>query len=118
MRDVFDDKFKASKKPEIDLKQLHAKIAQLTLTSVFWKARSTRPVCCRVQRHDGSLQQAKPRASGQSPGSSRFSLHYARRPASQIDLKLMHRIDELHMVYPFAGSRMMKGLLRQEDITV
>ncbi|MDB2423684.1 IS3 family transposase, partial [Paracoccaceae bacterium] len=28
--------------------------------------------------------------------------------------KLMRRIDELHMEYPFAGSRMMKGLLRQE----
>jgi hypothetical protein len=26
----------------------------------------------------------------------------------------MRRIDELHMEYPFAGSRMMKELLRQE----
>jgi putative transposase len=26
----------------------------------------------------------------------------------------MRRIDELHMEFPFAGSRMMKGLLRQE----
>ena len=29
----------------------------------------------------------------------------------------MRRIDELHMEYPFAGSRMMKGLLRQEGFT-
>jgi putative transposase len=29
----------------------------------------------------------------------------------------MRRIDELHMEFPFAGSRMMKGLLRQEGFT-
>ena len=43
---------------------------------------------------------------------SRGSLYYERRPTSEDDLKLMRRIDELHMEYPFAGSRMMKGLLR------
>ncbi len=47
-------------------------------------------------------------------GISRGSLYYEPRPASADDLKLMRRIDELHMEYPFAGSRMMKGLLRQE----
>ena len=47
-------------------------------------------------------------------GISRGSLYYEPRPVSQDDLKLMRRIDELHMDYPFAGSRMMKGLLRQE----
>ena len=29
----------------------------------------------------------------------------------------MRRIDVLHMDYPFAGNRMMKGLLRQEGFT-
>ncbi len=50
-------------------------------------------------------------------GISRGSLYYAPRPTSDADLKLMRRIDELHMEYPFAGSRMMKGLLRQEGFT-
>ncbi|KZY30415.1 integrase [Roseovarius sp. HI0049] len=50
-------------------------------------------------------------------GISRGSLYYAPRPASEDDLRLMRRIDELHMDYPFAGSRMMKGLLRQEGFT-
>jgi len=45
---------------------------------------------------------------------SRGSLYYTPRPTSEANLKLMRRIDELHMEYPFAGSRMMKGLLRQE----
>ena len=48
---------------------------------------------------------------------SRGSLYYEPRPTSGDDLKLMRRIDELHMEYPFAGSRMMKGLLRQEGFT-
>ncbi|PTM94938.1 putative transposase [Rhodovulum imhoffii] len=50
-------------------------------------------------------------------GISRGSLYYDPRPACEDDLKLMRRIDDLHMEYPFAGSRMMKGLLRQEGFT-
>ena len=50
-------------------------------------------------------------------GISRGSLYYEPRPTSNADLKLMRRIDELHMEYPFAGSRMIKGLLRQEGFT-
>lgn len=48
---------------------------------------------------------------------SRGSLYYEPRPVCEDDLRLMRRIDELHMEYPFAGSRMMKGLLRQEGFT-
>ncbi len=50
-------------------------------------------------------------------GISRDSLYYDPRPVCEDDLKLMRRIDELHMEYPFAGSRMMMGLLRQEGFT-
>ncbi|GHK58178.1 hypothetical protein KPZU09_79140 [Klebsiella pneumoniae] len=32
------------------------------------------------------------------------------------DLALMRRIDELHLDYPFAGSRMLQGLLRGEGL--
>lgn len=46
-------------------------------------------------------------------GINRGSLYYEARPTSDADLMLMRRIDELYMDYPFAGSRMMKGLLRQ-----
>lgn len=48
---------------------------------------------------------------------SRGSLYYEPRSTSDADLRLMRRINELHMEYPFAGSRMMKGLLRQEGFT-
>lgn len=48
------------------------------------------------------------------PEISRDSLYYAPRPANAAALKLMRRIDELHMEYSFAGSRMVKGLSRQK----
>jgi putative transposase len=43
-------------------------------------------------------------------GISRGSVYYQPRPISYADLKLMHRIDKLHMELPFAGSRMLRGL--------
>ena len=45
---------------------------------------------------------------------SRGSVYDQRRLASAADLVLMRRIDALHVEYPFAGSRMLRGLLRQE----
>jgi putative transposase len=51
-------------------------------------------------------------------GISRGSVYYQPRPTSDADLKLMHRIDKLHMELPFAGSRMLQGLLVQEGFTV
>jgi putative transposase len=47
-------------------------------------------------------------------GITRGSVYYLPRPTSETDLALMRRIDELHLEYPFAGSRMLQGLLRQE----
>src|SRR5674476_594720 len=42
---------------------------------------------------------------------SRGSVYYLPRPVSAADLALMRRIDELHLEFPFAGSRMLRGLL-------
>jgi len=47
-------------------------------------------------------------------GISRGSIYYLPCPTSEADLALMRRIDELHLEYPFAGSRMLKGLLKAE----
>ena len=47
-------------------------------------------------------------------GISRGSVYYQRRPPSTADLALMRRMDALHVEYPFTGSRMLRGLLRQE----
>lgn len=48
-------------------------------------------------------------------GISRGSVYYLPRATSAADLALMRRIDELHLDYPFAGSRMLQWLLRAEN---
>ena len=45
---------------------------------------------------------------------SRGSIYYLPRAVSETDLAIMRRIDELHLLYPFAGSRMLRDMLRQE----
>jgi putative transposase len=49
---------------------------------------------------------------------SRSGLHYEPRPASVADLAVMRRIDELHLDHPFAGSRMLRDLLRGEGVVI
>ena len=43
---------------------------------------------------------------------SRSSLYYRPEPVSPADLAIMRRIDELHLEYPFAGSRMLRDTAR------
>jgi putative transposase len=49
---------------------------------------------------------------------SRGSLYYTARPVTPADLAVMRRIDELHLDYPFAGSRMLRDLLRGEGVVI
>ena len=49
---------------------------------------------------------------------SRGSVYYLPRPVSPADLAIMRRIDELHLDYPFAGSRMLRDLLRGEGVEI
>jgi len=45
---------------------------------------------------------------------ARSTAYYQPQEISETDLALMRRIDELHLEYPFAGSRMLRDLLRLE----
>ena len=49
---------------------------------------------------------------------SRGSLYYQARPVPPADLAIMRRLDELHLDYPFAGSRMLRDLLRGEGVAI
>ena len=49
---------------------------------------------------------------------SRSSLYYEARPVPTAELAIMRRIDALHLDYPFAGSRMLRDLLRGEGIAI
>ena len=45
---------------------------------------------------------------------SRSSVYYTPRPVSERDLKLMRRLDERHLQYPFYGARKLAHELRKE----
>ena len=47
-------------------------------------------------------------------GIARSSVYYQARPLRDDDQRLMRRIDELHLEFPFAGARMLARLLRRE----
>ena len=51
-------------------------------------------------------------------GISRGSVYYLPRPVSAADLAVMRRMDELHLEFPFAGSRMLRDLLNKEGIEI
>ena len=49
---------------------------------------------------------------------SRGSVYYLPRPVPTADLAIMRRLDRLHLESPFAGSRMLRGLLAAEGCKV
>jgi len=49
---------------------------------------------------------------------SRGAVYYKPRPVSPEDLAIMRRIDELHLEYPFAGSRMMRDFLNRAGVSI
>ncbi len=51
-------------------------------------------------------------------GISRGSVYYLPRPTPVADLAIMRRLDELHMDFPFAGSRMLRDLLAADGVKV
>ncbi|WP_461196144.1 IS3 family transposase [Bradyrhizobium sp. UFLA06-06] len=97
--------------PAIDVKSLHAKIGELTLENGFF----------RRSAHQGGIAERKAMIDREHDLSitkqaevlkiSRGSVYYLPRPVSSADLEIMQRLDRLHLEYPFAGSRMLRGLL-------
>jgi len=49
---------------------------------------------------------------------SRGSVYYSPKAVSPADLATMRRMDELHLDFPFAGSRMLRDLLNREGVEV
>ncbi|WP_336953334.1 IS3 family transposase [Sphingobium aromaticivastans] len=105
--------------PPVDVKTLHAKIGELTLANDFLgrRAREGRSVAERKAMIDRSHNLPLARQAREL-GISRGSVYYLPRPVSAADLAIMRRIDELHLEFPFAGSRMLRDLLRQEGTEI
>jgi putative transposase len=51
-------------------------------------------------------------------GISRSSVYYLPRAVPAAELAIMRRIDEFHLEFPFAGSRMLRDLLNQDGIEI
>ncbi len=51
-------------------------------------------------------------------GVSRGAVYYKPWPTSTEDLRIMRRLDELHLDYPFAGSRMLRDFLNREGVSL
>jgi putative transposase len=49
---------------------------------------------------------------------SRGSIYYLPRAVAEADLAIMRRLDRLHVEFPFAGSRMLRGLLTAEGCKI
>jgi putative transposase len=49
---------------------------------------------------------------------SRGAVYYKPRPASTEDLKIMRRLDELHLEHPFMGARMLRDMLDREGVSI
>ncbi|MBC9891334.1 IS3-like element ISKpn11 family transposase [Salmonella enterica subsp. enterica serovar Panama] len=116
---VFGDEAKAEPAgPTVDVKTPHAKIGELTLENDFL-GRSARQsgIAGRKEMIDRTHKLSVARQA-RLLGFSRGSVYYSPRQVSDGDLDLMRRIDELHLDYPFAGSRMLQGLLRGEGTEV
>ncbi|WP_156448106.1 IS3 family transposase [Sphingobium sp. CCH11-B1] len=105
--------------PAVDVKTLHAKIGELTLANDFLgrRARQSGSVAERKAMIDRSHSLPVARQAREL-GISRSSVYYLPAPVSATDLGIMRRMDELHLEYPFAGSRMLRDLLRQEGTAI
>ncbi|NML91930.1 IS3 family transposase [Sphingobium sp. TB-6] len=113
------DSTSGTAEPTVDVKTLHAKIGELTLANDFLgrRAREGRSVAERKAMID-RLHNLPLARQARELGISRGSVYYLPRPVSAADLEIMRRIDELHLEFPFAGSRMLRDLLRQEGIEI
>src|SRR4051794_1963375 len=65
------------------------------------------------RQHDLSITK-----QAEALGISRSSVYYSPRPVPAAELAVMRRVDELHLEFPFAGSRMLRDLLSQEGIAI
>jgi hypothetical protein len=109
--------------PAVDVTVLHAKIGELTLLNDFWPVRSgAKPA--RDAGHPAQVDRSVAEQGDDWPGlcvaggPSGTAAWDQPRAVPAADLAIMRRIDELHLLAPFAGSRMLRDPLRQEGVEI
>src|SRR5258706_4532901 len=116
--DVFGPGSSVATVPAVDVKSLHAKIGELTLENDFF----------RRSAHQGGIAERKAMINREHDLAitkqakvlrvSRGSVYYLPRAVPEADLAIMRRLDWLHLELPFAGSRMLPGLLDAEGCKI
>ncbi len=100
------------------MKVLHAKIGQLTLENDFLEGRARQGGIAERKAMIDREHALPVSQQVRLVGIARSSAYYEARPVSEADLKLMRRLDELHLEFPFAGARMLVRLLKREGVEV
>nr|WP_183733682.1 MULTISPECIES: IS3 family transposase [Paraburkholderia] len=112
--DVFGSAGAVSSEPPLDVTTLRAKIGQLTLENGFFKRRAQQSGIAERKAMIDRSHALPVSQQVRLVGIARSSAYYRAQPLSEADQRLMHRIDELHLEFPFAGERMLARLLCRE----
>jgi putative transposase len=128
---VFGAATKPDAEPAIDAATLHAKIGELALGHDFLsgalgkagllsRCTATHARMCEsgAQENDRSHIKAQRQPPGHRAGDQPRQRHCQARPVSDADRHLMHRMDNLHTEFPFAGARMLRGLPARDGFQV
>jgi putative transposase len=100
--------------PAVDLTALHAKIEELRLENDLLSRRARQ---CGFAERKAMIDRSHAlpiTKQAKVLNVSRGSVYYQPRPTSAADIALMRRMDELHLDFPFAGSRTLRNLLTVE----
>ena len=104
--------------PEAELQELHAKIGRQALEIDFLGSALSKAGKLDAKAMIDRNHKLPVTKQAEALGISRSTLYYqpAATPTSEFDL--MRRMDELHLPYPFTGSRMLRELLVREGVEV
>src|SRR6478752_6418435 len=120
--EVFGTGGSSPTEPVVDVKSLHAKIGELTLENGAHQGGFAERIALKARlRHDAMIDREHDLSivkHAKALSISRSSVYYLPRPVPAADLRIMRRIDELHLEFPFAGARMLRGLLVSEGIAI
>src|SRR6202030_3078381 len=104
--------------PEVDIKSLHAKIGELTLEERFFRKCAQQGGFAERKTMIDRAHDLPLTKQAETLNISRRSLYYVPELVRPADLALMRQMDELHLEFPFAGSRMLRDLLAADGSKV
>ncbi|MGA2311840.1 MAG: IS3 family transposase [Xanthobacteraceae bacterium] len=116
--DVFGPGGGQAAQPAVDVKSLHAKIGELTLENGFFRGRAQQGGIAERKAMIDRAHDLPIAKQAKVLRISRGSVYYLPRPVPAADLEIMRRLDRLHLEFPFAGSRMLRGLLVAEGCKI